>query len=99
MYQSNQPITDEGFRAYRDITISMLAAGRLSIDAITDRPAQKPYAAAVAHDLIGEMADFITETGTGTIDDLLLRFSREQIDANLEKARNLANQRFTKRAA
>jgi hypothetical protein len=96
MLASRTPITDANIAAHEADVAARIASGRLSRQAMAERP----YAGAIARDIVGEMADFMLETGTGTMDDLKLRFSSDQLtEKNLQAARDRANRCWVRRAA
>lgn len=96
MLASRTPITDANIAAHEADVAARIASGQLSRQAMAERP----YAGAVARDIVGEMADFMTETGTGTMEDLLLRFSPRQLSPeNIQAARDRANRQWIKHAA
>jgi hypothetical protein len=96
MQISRTPTVDREIAAQDTAVAARIASGELSREAIYG----KPYSAAVARDPIGEMADFMLETGTGTMDDLALRFpSRLLTPENIQAARDRANRVWIKHAA
>jgi hypothetical protein len=96
MLQSRTPITDANIAAHEASVAARIASGELSREALQG----KPYQAAVLRDPIGEMADFMMETGTGTMEDLALRFpSRLLTPENIQAARDRANRKYVRRAA
>jgi hypothetical protein len=95
MLQSRTPITDANIAAHEATVAARIASGELDREAIYG----KPYSGAVIRDIVGEMADYITESGSGTKEDLLLKFSEQQIKDHLQAARDRANRNFVRRAA
>lgn len=94
--RSRTPITDAEI-AHQDASVqTRIAAGALAPEAIHDRP----YSGVVGRDLQGEIADFMIETGSGTMEDLLLRFSPRDLTAeNIQAGRDRANRLTVRRAA
>ncbi|MDB5522802.1 MAG: hypothetical protein JWM58_565 [Rhizobium sp.] len=101
MQHTMQPITTAAIIAHHAAIAARVASGELrrnDLHAIHPQGSM-PHVTSIARDVAGEMAQYIVEAGSGTMEDLQLRFSDDEIAKYLKPARDRANRFATRRVA